>query len=288
MLSNFSLEYIRTRSSNSNQAPPLDADGFRRISNPYNWPPIYDQPIAEPLYLAIPEYLHSIETLQFLGFQRAVAEYIFADFTSPERKDTTSPLSLVDLAKEYITAAEVAAEQNARREGQTDTIKCINLVQVYMGIDFEGAAFDMIDEPKRPLTLSTVTEWVISTTERRYEFLCNLDSVIRNVEMVNRGLEEDEKREEERAVEQLPSVDAAEEAKRTARNRKKAQAKKAAKQKKKAVGDGGAGAKQAEGDHEGGLQDLLDQEQVANETEEEDRGTQASTDAKGGRNLHKI
>lgn len=171
---------------------------------------------------------------------------------------------------------------------ENDTIKCINLVQVYLGIDFEGAAFDMIDEPKRPLTLSTVTEWVISTTERRYEFLCNIDSVIRNVEMVNRDLEEDEKREEERAVEQLPSVDAAEEAKRKARNRKKAQAKKAAKQKKKAVGDGGAGAKQAEGDHEGGLQDLLDQEQVANETEEEDRGAQASTDAKGGRNLHKI
>ena len=151
-----------------------------------------------------------------------------------------------------------------------------------MGIDFEGAALDLIDEPKGPLTLSTVTDWVISTTERRYEFLCNLDSVIRNVEMVNRGLDEDEKREKEGAVGQLPSVDAAEEAKRKARNRKKAQAKKAAKQKKKAAGDGGAGAKQAEGDHEGGLQDLHGQGQHANETEEEDRGAQASTDAIGG------
>ena len=285
VLSNFSLEYIRTRYSNSDQAPSLDADGFRRISNPFNWPPISDQPTAEPLYLAIPEYLHSIETLQFLGFQRAVAEYIFADFTSPERKDATSPSSLVDLAKEYITAAEVMAEQNARRKGQpmeTDTIKCINLVQVYMGIDFEGAAFDLIDEPKGPLTLSTVTEWVISTTERRYKFLWNLDSVIRKVERVNRGLEEDENGEEEGTVGQLPSVNAAEEAKRKARNRKKAQAKKAAKQKKKALGDRGEDTKQAEGDHEGGSQDLLGQDQLANEAEEGEGGAQASPNAKEG------
>ena len=101
---------------NSNQAPPIDADGFRRISNPFNWPPISNQLIAEPPYPATPEYLHPIENLQFLGFQWAVAEYIFADFTSPERKDVTSPLSLVDLAYGYITAAEVAAEQNARRK----------------------------------------------------------------------------------------------------------------------------------------------------------------------------
>ena len=285
VLSNFSLEYICTRSSNSDQAPSLDADGFRRISNPFNWPPISDQHIAEPLYLAIPEYLHSIETLQFLGFQRAVAEYIFANFTSPERKDGTSPLSLVELAKEYITAAKVTAEQNARREGQpmeTDTIKCINLLQVYMGIDFEGAALDLIDEPKGPLTLSTVTEWVISTTERRYKFLCNLDSVIKNVERVNRGLEEDENREEERAVGQPPSVNATEEAKRKARNRKKAQAKKAAKQKKKALGDGGEGAKQAGGDHEGGSQDLFVQDQLANEAEEEDGDAKASRNANEG------
>lgn len=86
---------------------------------------------------------------------------------------------------------------------KTDAIKCITLVQVFIGIDFEGAALDLIDEPERPLTLSTVIEWVISTTERRYEFLCNLDSVIRNVEIANRGLEGDEKREEEGAVGQL-------------------------------------------------------------------------------------
>lgn len=146
MLSKFSLDYIRSRTSHSDQVPPLDSEGFRLISNPFNWPTTSEQPIAKPLYLAIPEYLRSIENFQFLGFQQAVAENLFADFTSPERQDTNS-LSLVGLAKEYTTAAEIAAEQNAQREGQpmeTDTIKCINLMQVYVGIDFEGPALDLI------------------------------------------------------------------------------------------------------------------------------------------------
>ena len=104
--------------------------------------------------------------------------------------------------------------------------------------------------------------------------------------MVNRGLEEDENREEEEAVGH--PVNAAEEAKRKARNRKKAQAKKTAKQKKKDLGVGWAGAKQADGYHEGESQDLLGQAQLANEIEEEDRWAQASTDAKEGRTSSKI
>ena len=285
MLSNFSLEYIRTRSPNSDQIPLLDADGFRRISNPFNWPPISDQPIAEPLYLAIPEYLHSIQTLQFLGFQRAMAENIFADFTSPERKAANPFSSLVDLAKEHLTAAEVAAEQNARREGpmKADILKCIDLVQHYMAIDFEGPVLDLIDAPSGPLFLSTVGARVVSTTERRYNFLCRLDSVIKNVEMANRGLEEDEKVEDEGA-----SVDAAEDAKRKARNRKKAQAKKAAKQRKKALGDGGAGERQAEGGHEKGSEYLLGQGQLADKVEEEEGAAQASIDAKGAQSSLKL
>lgn len=156
---------------------------------------------------------------------------------------------------------------------ETDAIKCINLVQDFMGIDFDGPALDLIDEPERPLSLSMVTEWVISTTERRYEFLCNLDSVIRNVEILSRGLEE-----EDEVKGQLSSVDAAAEAKRKAKNRKKAQAKKASKQKKKSLGE-----RQAEGDHEGESKDLLGQSLFANLTEQEEGGAQASKDAKEGR-----
>lgn len=145
---------------------------------------------------------------------------------------------------------------------ETDAMKCINLVRDYMGIDLKGAALDLIDEPERPLTLSTVAEWVISTTERRYEFLCNLDSVIRYVEMVNWSLEEEEKMEEDEVVGQLSSMDAAEDAKRKARNRKKAKAKKASKQKKKSLGE-----RQAEGDNEGESQDIFGPNQLAKPTE---------------------
>lgn len=138
--------------------------------------------------------------------------------------------------------------------------KCIHLVRDCIGINFEGPAFNLIDEPERPLTLSTVAEWVICTTKRRWEFLCNLDSVIRSVEMANRSLEdeeeeeeedeEEENREEEEGVEGQPSssMDAADkEAKRKARNRKKAKAKKASKQKKKALAE----RQTTEGDNEG-------------------------------------
>lgn len=265
MLSNFSLEYIRTRSLSSGQEPPVTADGFTRISNPHNWPPLSGRPIAKPLYLSIPEYLQSIETLQFLGFQRVIAERIFADFNSPDRTDDTSPSSLVDLALAYITAAEITAEQNSQRETpprKTDaSSELTNLVQDHMGIDFDGApVMDLIDEPAQPVTRSTVTEWIMNTTENRYQFLCNLDDVIRNVEVLARGEKEEE------------------EAKRKAKNRKKALAKKASKQRKKALGE-----KQAEGDdHEGESKDLLGdgQSQLATWTEKEEGGAQASADAK--------
>lgn len=262
VLSNFSLEYIHTRSSNSGQEPPVTADGFTRISNPLNWPPLSGRPIVKPSYLSIPEYLQSIETLQFLGFQRAIAERIFADFTSPDRIDATSPSSLVDLALAYITAAEITAGKNFRREAEprkTDASELINLVRDHMGIDFEGApVMEMIDEPARPLYRSTVAEWIMSTTENRYEFLCNLDEVIRNVEMLACGEKEEE-----------------EEAKRKARNRKKALAKKASKQSKKALRE-----KQTEEEHKGESSDLLCQRELAKLTEREGGEAQDSKDAK--------
>lgn len=125
MLSDFSLDCIRTRFSDSNEVPPLKPDGFRRISNPLNWPIISNEgieprtePDATPLFLEIPDDFHSVQTLQFLGFQRANANEIFADFASPEPKDASSRLGLAELAKAYIDAAETMAESFAGTNGQ--------------------------------------------------------------------------------------------------------------------------------------------------------------------------
>lgn len=284
VLSELSLQRIGTRFSNSGQVPPLDPDGFRRIPNPFNLPPISNQTIAEPAYIAIPEYLHSIETLQFLGFQRTKAEEIFADFTSPGFQSDDSTLDLIRLAEVYITAADIAAEKNAQTEGQPiedDVTRCISLVRDYMGIEFEGVRLDLIDEPESPVFLSTVREWVLKTTVRRYHFLCRLDSIFRKFEIALQRVEEieEERQKQREATGQLDPAAAAEEAKRKARNRKKAQAKKAAKQRRNALGTREADDRQAEGNDNGGSQYLLDQDQLGEGAEEEDEEevAQAST-----------
>lgn len=221
-----------------------------------------------PLYLEIPDDLHSVQTLQFLGFQRANAEEIFAGFNSLEHENADSSLGFADLAKEYLNAAEAVAESFARTEGQAmdDITKVITLTQDYMGLDLDGDRFEIIDQPDRALDSSTVKYWVIEALERRYEFLCKLDSAIRGMEMTYRRLEEDE-------------------AIRKARNRKKSEAKKAVKQKRKALKAGRADEGRAEGDDQGRL---LGQAKSADDAEETGGGAQAGKDAKGAENSPKI
>lgn len=278
VLSDLSLECIRARFSDSNQVPPLNQQGFRRISNPLNWPTISErgiqprsEPFAKPLALEIPEDLHSVQTLQFLGFQRTSAEEIFADFTSPENRDSNLLLGFANLAKEYLTAAEVIAEQFTEREGppMEDITKFRTLAHKFMGFDLQGGRLDEIDEPERPLHPSTVRYWFMDTLERRYEFLCKLDSRVREMEKFCRRLED-------------------EEAKRKARNRKKAEAKKAVKQRRKALKDGGADKGRVDGDDDGRLKYLLAQVQLADDAEEKEGEAQASKDAKGAPNPPKI
>lgn len=78
------------------------------------------------------------------------------------------------------------------------------------------------------------------------------------------------------------------EAKRKARNRKKAEAKKAVKQRRKALGAGGADEGRADGEDDGRLQYLLGQVQVADDVEEKEGEAQASKDVKGAPNSPKI
>ena len=50
-----------------------------------------------------------------------------------------------------------------------------------MGLELDRDRQEIIDQPERPLFLSTVKNWVIEALERRYEFLCQLDSAIKKM-----------------------------------------------------------------------------------------------------------
>lgn len=283
MLSNLALECIRTRFSNSSEALQLNAEGFRRISNPLNWPIVSNEgveprtePDITPPYLDIPDDLHSVQTLQFLGFQRANAKEIFEDYTSPENEKPGRSLGFAEHAKAFLDAAETVTEIFIEKEEQPmdDISKVLTLTQVFMGLNMDGDRLEMIDPPERPLYLSQVKGWVIEVLERRYEFLCKLDSAIVGMEMTYRRLEEDE-------------------AKRKARNRKKAEAKKAAKQKRKVLMAGGAGVGTGAGADEGraeggdGQGRLLGEVEFANDAEDKGRA-KPSKDLEGDENLPKV
>lgn len=85
LLSERPLDLIRSRVSKSSRAPQLNAEGFRRIPNPLNWKIVpktevepQSKPDFTPVYLEIQDELHSVQTLQFLGFQLANAQKKFA------------------------------------------------------------------------------------------------------------------------------------------------------------------------------------------------------------------
>lgn len=237
MLSELSLEFIRTRFSESKKAPQLNAEGFRPIPNPLNWPAVSSkgveprtEPDVTPLYLKIPDFIHSVQTLQFLGFQLANAKEIFEDYTSPEYESSNRMLGFAELAKVYLDAAETVADTLAAAAGNkkqdgNDIRNVVKLTQVFMGLDLDGDRLEGIDPPERPIYWHTIKDWVFEVLDRRYDFLRNLDSKIVAMEKTYRQLDQDD-------------------AARKARNRKKAVAKKAAKQRKKAL-------KQTAGEDEG-------------------------------------
>ncbi len=256
MLSERSLEFIRTRVSKSNEAPQLNAEGFRRVPNPLNWQ-IVPEKGAEPqtksgvtpLHLEIPDNLHSVQTLRFLGFQLANARKIFENFTSYEHENADHRLGFAEFAKVFVDAAETVADTFALTEGQPmgDINQVVIRTQVFMGLDLDGDRLEGIDPPERPIFWSTIKDWVIEVLDRRYEFLCHLDSAILGMEMTDRQPEE---------------IEAA----RKARNRKKAEAKKAAKQRRKALKAAGEDEGRVEGDDDQGR--LLDQVEFAGDVEE--------------------
>lgn len=139
----FSLECIRTRFSDCHEVPPFNPDGFRRNSNlPINNNGIEQrtETDATPPILEIPVDLHSVQTLQFLGFQWANAKEIFASFNLPEHENANSRLGLAGYAKNYIDTAETVAEGFTGADGKPmdDFTRLVTLTQDIMGLDLDG------------------------------------------------------------------------------------------------------------------------------------------------------
>ncbi len=59
-----------------------------------------------------------------------------------------------------------------------DINQAVILTQVFMGLNLDGDRLEGIDPPERPIFWSTRKDWVIEVLDRRYAFLCNLDSAI--------------------------------------------------------------------------------------------------------------
>lgn len=188
MLSKLSLEFIRTRFSKPKEVPQLNAEGFKQILNPLNWP-IID---VTPPYLEIPDDLHSVQTLQFLGFQLASAKEIFDDFTPLEHENSNRMLGFVELAKIYLDAVEGVADTFTGTEGQGNISKVVTLTQVFMGLDLDGDRLEAIDPPDRHIFWNIIKDWVFEVLDCRYDFLRNLDSAILRREKAYWQLEEDE------------------------------------------------------------------------------------------------
>lgn len=99
-------------------------------------------------------------------------------------------LGFAELAKIYLDAAETVA--GTKKQDGNDISNVITLTQVFMGLDLNGDRLEVIDPSERPIYWSTIKDWVFNVLDRRYDFLCNLDSTILAMEKTYRQLDQDE------------------------------------------------------------------------------------------------
>lgn len=94
----------------------VDNDGFRTIRNPFNFQGRDGEANATPLYLKIPEFIESEQTLEFMGFDHVTARLIWRKYRSTSEH---RPLAedLIWCAMQYLAYVE---EQATDREGITD------------------------------------------------------------------------------------------------------------------------------------------------------------------------
>lgn len=159
--------------------------GWLTIANPFNYP--WEVLAARrestiPLKLCIPHFINSQETLEFMGFERCKAEFIFKAFCGWSALSTGRSLDLLWCAMHYVATME----EEANKEGCFDQRK----VKERMGFHW-GATLFYIDTGVPPPTGTffyeregRIINHVILRMCRRYEFLVALENGINNTGMM--------------------------------------------------------------------------------------------------------
>lgn len=175
----------------------VENDGFRTIRNPFNYQKCEEEANATPLYLKIPEFVESEQTLQFMGFDHVTARLIWRKYRSTSEH---RPLAedLIWCALQYLAYVEAQA---TGREGITDQ----DLIKERMGFHKDSTnnttTFLHIDKncsPSSPFSSPTYTTtatttaatinpyveeprvifWITTIISRRYDFIYHLEETI--------------------------------------------------------------------------------------------------------------
>lgn len=159
----------------------VDNDGFRTIRNPFNLQAHDGEANVTPLYLKIPEFIESEQTLEFMGFDHVTARLIWRKYRSTSEQ---RPLAedLVWCAMQYLAYVEAQA---TGREGITDQ----EVIKERMGFNYGSTTTLFYIDTNCPPIIITRTRlaylagprvlfWIMTIISRRYDFIYRLEEII--------------------------------------------------------------------------------------------------------------
>lgn len=159
--------------------------GWLTIANPFNYPWEFLATRREsttPLKLCIPHFLNSEETLEFMGFERSKAKFIFSSFRGWSALSTGRFPDLLWCAMQYVATTE----EEANKEGCFDQRK----IKERMGFHWGTTLFYIDTGVPTPTGAffyeleGRVINHIILRICRRYEFLVALENGINNTGMM--------------------------------------------------------------------------------------------------------
>ncbi|MCJ1236325.1 hypothetical protein MMC14_004306 [Varicellaria rhodocarpa] len=163
LLSDDAIKILKTRGPDS-----VLRDGFRHVSNASY---ISDGSYDSEATVKIPEYLDSVETLEFLEFRREVAEMIFLNFQKAY-EEHPSMSDFLGFICRYIRNYRNNAI--GERDDWEHCLRSMGFIPSF---------------PNRLLDLAFISirfsrsakEWAIMMIEMRYQFLSALDRVVKDL-----------------------------------------------------------------------------------------------------------